>query len=545
VPGPPAEESQADAVNISSEATDDELRKLSQQSAVPAGYQAAGGPALPEGNTGIPGTPINTPTDQSGQGPIGQTGSAPSTDLFEPTSDTGNGPLGGGAGGNPVVPPGAPGGTNPIEPVAGGPDGVQTTGPALPASQPTPTDQPSAPAVDQAPTVSITSTPTTEPSTAQDLQANPTVGLPSNVVAEIGLLGGQYAALRSTAGVITVGDPDGIGDIANVVVAGKAFTVLQLAQITADPSTQPSIALVVGDGDQKSEGNLTLTSFNSVTGEIGYRFELTDPVNNANPDKVSGINDLNATIPFSVVVFDVAGKFAVANASILIIDSVPSVNILDSSPSQVNEGSQISGIWTGSFGADVIGAAYKVIVNGVSYQLGQPITTPEGTLTVFNGSNPADFVWTLNAHPDTPYLEGTQSITFSVEVTDGDGDKAIDSHRIVVVDTITEGTKISLSDPTVNEGGTVTVTASVPENATPQTTDLVLTLSNGQTITIPAGQTTGSVTFPVQGDDPYIDPETFSLSITGSTGGNYEKLDTSDKADVSVKDTIDTTKVVL
>ena len=53
----------------------------------------------------------------------------------------------------------------------------------------------------------------------------------------------------------------------------------------------------------------------------------------------------------------------------------------------------------------------------------------------------------------------------------------------------------------VAEGATITYTATVDNAVTG--TDLVLTLSNGQTITIAVGQTTGSVDYAVRADDAY------------------------------------------
>lgn len=87
------------------------------------------------------------------------------------------------------------------------------------------------------------------------------------------------------------------------------------------------------------------------------------------------------------------------------------------------------------------------------------------------------------------------------------------------------------------EGGEATLIARVDNP--PQGSDLVLTLSNGETLTIPEGETQGSATFVVQEDDPYLDAGVYSVSITGANGGNYEDLDTSDTATVTVEDTID------
>jgi T1SS-143 domain-containing protein len=104
---------------------------------------------------------------------------------------------------------------------------------------------------------------------------------------------------------------------------------------------------------------------------------------------------------------------------------------------------------------------------------------------------------------------------------------------------------ITLDDVSVNEGdGTATITGSVENPVTG--TPLVITLDNGATITIPVGDSSAvSTPFPVQGDDPYIDAENYTVEVTGTTGGNYSSLDISDDATVTISDTIDTTTVTL
>ncbi|WP_164468887.1 beta strand repeat-containing protein [Aliarcobacter cryaerophilus] len=117
----------------------------------------------------------------------------------------------------------------------------------------------------------------------------------------------------------------------------------------------------------------------------------------------------------------------------------------------------------------------------------------------------------------------------------------------IPVDTRVPASVITLSDPTVDEGNQITITATVTN---PPQTDLIITLSNGkttQTITISAGETTGSVTFDnPNGEDVYIDNSTETYTITGTTGGNYVSLDTSDKGTVTVNDTTTTgTKITV
>jgi len=103
---------------------------------------------------------------------------------------------------------------------------------------------------------------------------------------------------------------------------------------------------------------------------------------------------------------------------------------------------------------------------------------------------------------------------------------------------------VTLNNVTAVEGSTdVTITATV---ANPTVTDLIITLDNGATITIKAGETTGTSTpFSVQGDDVYTDPSSETITISGTTGGGYDSLDVTDKSIISVTDTIDDTTVSL
>src|SRR5574344_1965679 len=97
--------------------------------------------------------------------------------------------------------------------------------------------------------------------------------------------------------------------------------------------------------------------------------------------------------------------------------------------------------------------------------------------------------------------------------------------------------------PTIKEGEKITIVATVTN---PPQTDLIITLNNGQTITISAGQTTGSTTFTnPNSEDVYVDNSTETYTITGTTGGNYVSLDTSDSSVVKVTDTENEVKVTL
>ncbi|PRM86941.1 hypothetical protein CJ669_10080 [Aliarcobacter cryaerophilus] len=104
----------------------------------------------------------------------------------------------------------------------------------------------------------------------------------------------------------------------------------------------------------------------------------------------------------------------------------------------------------------------------------------------------------------------------------------------VVVKDDSDVTKITLTGSEVIEGQDITITATV-DNA-PET-DLKITLSNEKEITILAGEETGSVTYDSRDDENYVQgTSTENISITNTTGGNYENLDKSATTTVVVKD---------
>jgi hypothetical protein len=100
------------------------------------------------------------------------------------------------------------------------------------------------------------------------------------------------------------------------------------------------------------------------------------------------------------------------------------------------------------------------------------------------------------------------------------------------------------TDSISEDGGTITYTAAV-DNA-PQGSDLVLTLNNGEMITIPAGQTTGSTDYtPAPDPDVYVDPGSIPGDIVSAEGGGYTGLELAGTVTTAVYDSIDITTVTL
>ncbi|WP_397470277.1 immunoglobulin-like domain-containing protein, partial [Pseudomonas sp. DD1] len=152
--------------------------------------------------------------------------------------------------------------------------------------------------------------------------------------------------------------------------------------------------------------------------------------------------------------------------------------------------------------------------------------------------------------PDDVY-KGDQTVTTGIkEVTGGEHFENLVPGTDKVTTTVTDTpgtdntTTVTLTAPSaVNEGGTITYTATLSNKAD---TDVTLTLDNKQTITIKAGETVGTVTVDAPGDDVFVDKSTQTVQITGTDGGNFEKLVVAGNgATTQINDTIDKVDVVL
>ncbi|WP_342656004.1 Ig-like domain-containing protein [Shewanella algae] len=197
-------------------------------------------------------------------------------------------------------------------------------------------------------------------------------------------------------------------------------------------------------------------------------------------------------------------------------------------PTQVNEGGSIT---------------YTAVVDNAPLESDLVLTLSNGATIVIPVGQTSGSV-TVDAPSDDVYLD-SEVLNVGVTESQGGNYENLDLGNSVdtqVNDTI-DTTAVTLTAPAeVNEGGQISYTATV--NNAPET-DLVLTLSNGASITIAAGQTSGTVTVDAPTDDVYQDGETLTVNVTGAQGGNYENLDLGNSVDTQVNDTIDTTTVTL
>src|SRR5207344_1314033 len=169
------------------------------------------------------------------------------------------------------------------------------------------------------------------------------------------------------------------------------------------------------------------------------------------------------------------------------------------------------------------------------------------TITIPVGQSTASVTYTVRA--DDPYVQGDDSLNVSIAGTAGGNYEAL-SLAGTVATTVTDDadsstvTLSSATGGTVSEGGSVVYTASVNNAVTGA--DLVVTLSNGQTITIPVGQSTASVTYTVRADDPYVQgDDSLNVSIAGTAGGNYEALSLAGTVATTVTDDADSSTATL
>ncbi|MBF8639005.1 retention module-containing protein, partial [Pseudomonas fulva] len=110
-------------------------------------------------------------------------------------------------------------------------------------------------------------------------------------------------------------------------------------------------------------------------------------------------------------------------------------------------------------------------------------------------------------------------------------------------DSIDTTTATLTASPSVTEGGVITYTVTLTN---PAQTPVIVTLSNGQVITVEAGKTQGSIDFQTPANDVYNNGSTVSVTIDSATGGNFEQLTPNPTPAVTtINDSIDTTTATL
>ncbi|MBX8624104.1 LapA family giant adhesin [Pseudomonas glycinae] len=272
---------------------------------------------------------------------------------------------------------------------------------------------------------------------------------------------------------------------------------------------------------------VTLANGQSITIEVG---KTTGTVTTTAPNDA-----LNGHTPLTNSITDVSGgnyENLVADktpVSTTVTDTVDTTNLTLSATPEVNEGGQIT------YTATLTNAAGTPVT--VTLSNGAVITIEAGKTTG---------TVTVDAPKDDVYKDAGKVETTISTTTGGNFENLVTSTAPAVTtvnDTIDTSTVSLTATANVAEGETVVYTATVtaPVTGSP----VVVTLSNGQTITIAVGETTGTVNF-VAPNSPLAGGSSLSVTIDKATGGNYENLAVDGKsADTSVSDTVDTTNLNL
>ncbi|WP_433690096.1 retention module-containing protein [Pseudomonas monteilii] len=174
------------------------------------------------------------------------------------------------------------------------------------------------------------------------------------------------------------------------------------------------------------------------------------------------------------------------------------------------------------------------------------ITLSNGAVIVIPAGQTSGSVNVVVPANDTPYIDGGQ-ISATVTGATGGGGLTVTLPQTPAVtqvtDTIDTTTATLTASPSVTEGGVITYTVTL---SNPAQTPVTVTLSNGQTITVEAGKTQGSVDFQTPANDVYNNGSTVSVTIENATGGNFEQLTPNPTpAQTTISDSVDTTTATL
>ncbi|MET0085235.1 MAG: immunoglobulin-like domain-containing protein, partial [Sedimenticola sp.] len=302
-------------------------------------------------------------------------------------------------------------------------------------------------------------------------------------------------------------------------------------QITEAGGTVTYTATV--DNAPASDLTITLSNGETVTIEAGETSGTVDVTVAADEDAIADATSMSATITGT----DGGGYEQLAvdatPATTDIVDTTDTTTVSLGATGQITEA-----------GGTVTYTA--TVDNAPASDLEITLSNGE-TITIEAGETSGTVDVTVAADEDA--IADATSMSATITGTDGGGYEqlAVDATPATtdIVDT-TDTTTVSLgaTGQITEAGGTVTYTATV-DNA--PASDLEITLSNGETITIEAGETSGTVDVTVAADEDAIaDATSMSATITGTDGGGYEQLAVdASPATTDIVDTTDTTTVSL
>ncbi|PSL90440.1 immunoglobulin-like domain-containing protein, partial [Pseudomonas sp. R9.37] len=321
------------------------------------------------------------------------------------------------------------------------------------------------------------------------------------------------------------------------------------------PSTTPAVTTITDSIDTTT---VTLTADNSVVegGNITYTATLTNPAQT--PVTVTLSNGQTIVIEagksagsvvFETPANDVYNNGSTVNTTITNATGGNFENLVPSTTPAVTTITDSIDTTTVTLTAD------NSVVEGGNITYTATLTNPAQTPVTVTLSNGQTIVIEAGKSAgsvvfETPandvYSNGSTVSTTITNATGGNFENLVPGTApavTTITDSIDTTTVTLTADPSVVEGGNITYTATLTN---PAQTAVTVTLSNGQTINIEAGKSSGTVVFETPANDVYNNGSTVSTTITGATGGNFENLATNPApATTTITDSIDTTTVTL
>ncbi|WP_210642284.1 retention module-containing protein [Pseudomonas sp. Tri1] len=428
-------------------------------------------------------------------------------------------------------------------------------------------------------TVTLTATPTvnengtiTYTATLTDANGNP-------VTAQ----NGPVTVTLDSGKTITIaaGASSGVLDVAvgNDVYQGPTTVTESIKEATGGnleaiaPNTAP-VSTVVSDVNDTTTVTLTATPTVNENGTITYTATLTDA--NGNPvtaqnGPVTVTLDSGKTITIaagsSSGVLDVAVGNDVYQGPTTVTESIKEAtggNLEAIAPNTTPASTVVSDV--NDTTTVTLTATPTVNENGtITYTAtltdanGNPVTAQNGPVTVTLDSGKTITIaagassGVLDVAVGNDVYQGPTTVTESIKDASGGNLEAIAPNTApatTIVSDVNDTTTVTLTaNPTVNENGTITYTATLTgadgKPVIAQNGPVTVTLDSGKTITIAAGASSGVLDVAV-GNDVYQGPTTVTESIKDASGGNLEAI-APNTAPVStiVSDVNDTTTVTL
>jgi hypothetical protein len=166
------------------------------------------------------------------------------------------------------------------------------------------------------------------------------------------------------------------------------------------------------------------------------------------------------------------------------------------------------------------------------------------TITIAAGASSGTI--SVPAPSDDVYVDAGSVSTSIVTASGGNFESLVVNGApatTTITDTVDASTVSLTASASVAEGGFIVYTASLSSAAQSPVT---VTLSNGASIVIGTGASSGTVSVAAPSDDVIVDAGSVSATISTATGGNFENLAVNPAAaTTAITDTIDVTTVSL